>query len=64
MSTNHGFSLMEVLVSLLLITSTSLTLLKQQWQIGQLFNQVHSHAIVSLQMDNAAERVLSGFQES
>ncbi len=56
MNTSQGFSLTEVLVSLLLITSTSLALLKQQCDVCQLFNQMHSRASTLLKLDNAAER--------
>lgn len=51
---------MEVLVSLLLITSTSLMLLKQQWHIGQLFNQVRIHTEVLSQLENSKERLPTG----
>jgi len=57
MNTPQGFSLAEVLVSLLLITSTSLALLKQQCDICQLFNQMHRRAGTLLTLDNAAERL-------
>lgn len=56
MSTNQGFSLTEVLVSLVLITSTSLALLKQQWQVSQLFTQTDIRASTLSQSDNAVER--------
>lgn len=56
MSTNQGFSLTEVLVSLVLITSTSLALLKQQWQVSQLFTQTDIRANRLSQSDNAVER--------
>lgn len=56
MSTNQGFSLTEVLVSLVLITSTSLALLKQQWQVSQLFSQTDIRANRLSQSDNAVER--------
>ena len=60
MSTHQGFSLTEVLVSLLLITSTSLALLKQQWQVSQLFNQARLRTEALSQLDNASERGLAG----
>ena len=53
---NQGFSLTEVLVSLLLITSTSLALLKQQWHTHQLFNHVHTHVLAFTELDNVSER--------
>ncbi len=60
MSTNQGFSLTEVLVALLLITSTSLALFKQQWQVSQLFTQMHIRANALSQLDNAIERLRIG----
>ena len=53
---NRGFSLTEVLVSLLLVTSTSLALLKQQWHTHQLFNQIYLHANALSLLDNASEQ--------
>ncbi|KTD72943.1 prepilin-type N-terminal cleavage/methylation domain-containing protein [Legionella tucsonensis] len=40
MNWQKGFSLTEVLVSLLLVTTLALTLLQQQWQSKQLLNQL------------------------
>lgn len=57
----QGFSLTEVLVSLLLMTTTSLALLKQQWQVSQLFNQIHTRASALSQLDNVSERLHGGF---
>ncbi len=59
MNPADGFSLTEVLVSLLLVTTTSLALLTQQWRVSQLFNQAHNRMGALLQSDNAAERVIS-----
>lgn len=59
---DQGFSLTEVLVSLLLITTTSLALLKQQWQISQLFNQIATRANALSQLDNAVERLHAGIE--
>ncbi len=56
MNTTHGFSLTEVLISLLLVTTTSLALLTQQWHVSQLFNQAHIRMNALLQLDNSAER--------
>jgi len=53
---NQGFSLIEVLVSLFLVTSISLALLKQQWHVHQLFHQMHVQANIALQLDNTLER--------
>ena len=57
MRNNQGFSLTEVLVSLLLVTSTSLALLKQQWQVSQLFNQLNTRINARSQLENEAERL-------
>jgi len=57
MSTNQGFSLTEVLVSLVLITGTSLALLKQQCQVSQLFIQMNIRANALSHADNTSERV-------
>ena len=57
---DQGFSLTEVLVSLVLVTGTSLALLKQQWQVSQLFNQIHLRAQALYQLDNASERLYAG----
>lgn len=59
MDTSRGFSLTEVLISLLLLTTTSLALLTQQWHVSQLFNQAHTRMNGLLRADNAAERVLA-----
>ena len=58
---DQGFSLTEVLVSLLLMTTTSLALFKQQWHVSQLFNQIHNRTGALSQLDNAAERLHVGF---
>lgn len=57
---DQGFSLTEVLVSLVLMTTTSLALLKQQWQVSQLFNEIHLRANALSQLDNAVERLYGG----
>ncbi len=60
MNSYRGFSLTEVLVSLLLVTGTSMALLKQQWQTSQLFNQVHLRMQALELLDNVSERVVAG----
>ena len=55
---NQGFSLTDVLVSLLLITSTSLALLKQQWQVSQFVNQLQTRTNLIVKLDNESERIL------
>lgn len=56
MDNTNGFSLTEVLVSLLLLTTILLGLLKQQWHISQLFNQTHTRISALSQQDNTSER--------
>ena len=54
---NHtgGFSLIEVLISLLLVSTTSLALLQQQWHVSQLFNQSHIRMKALFELDNTFE---------
>lgn len=58
MDTIHGFSLTEVLIALLLLSTTSLALLKQEWHITQFFQQTRDRMDKLLQEDNAIERGL------
>ncbi|MDP3561033.1 MAG: prepilin-type N-terminal cleavage/methylation domain-containing protein [Legionellaceae bacterium] len=58
---NRGFSLTEVLVSLLLVTSISLALLKQQWQISRFSHHLLSCFEKLKDADNQAERHAKGF---
>ena len=60
-SMDQGFSLTEVLVSLLLMTTASLALSKHQWQTSQLFNQIYSRAKALSALDNAAEQFYVGY---
>lgn len=55
----RGFSLSEVLVSLLLVVSLSLVLLKQQWQLHRIANQTKLQAQRCLETSNARERGMS-----
>lgn len=55
----RGFSLTEVLVALLLMTSISLALLKQQWQINRLRMQVQRQNMLWLQESNQREQGLT-----
>lgn len=59
MNAYQGFSLTEVLVALLLLTTTSLTLLQQQWQTNQRFNQGLLRALALIQLDNNSERIIA-----
>jgi Tfp pilus assembly protein PilV len=53
---NQGFSLTEVLVSLILLMSTSLVLIKQQCHVSHLLNQSPFPSTVLSQLDNKSER--------
>jgi prepilin-type N-terminal cleavage/methylation domain-containing protein len=55
MNTTHGFSLTEVLISLLLLTTSSLALLKQEWHITQFFHQMYRRMDALLQEENTIE---------
>jgi prepilin-type N-terminal cleavage/methylation domain-containing protein len=59
MASHQGFSLTEVLVSLLLISSTSLALLHQQWQLSHVLNQTIADSYALEQRDNNRERMLA-----
>ena len=59
MNSIQGFSLTEVLVSLLLVSTASLGLITQQWHVGQLFNQAYLRVIEQTSIDNSVERELS-----
>ena len=58
---DQGFTLTEVLVSLFLMTTTSVALLKQQWQVSQLFNEIYARANALSQLDNVSERLQAGY---
>jgi prepilin-type N-terminal cleavage/methylation domain-containing protein len=55
MIAHRGFTLTEVLVSLLLFTSISLALLKQQVQIIQLLNQLSTRISILITTDSIKE---------
>ncbi len=55
----RGFSFIEILVALLLTTSISLALLKQQWQIHRWRIQIQHQARIWLQESNQREQGLS-----
>ncbi|KTD43704.1 type IV pilus modification PilV family protein [Legionella quateirensis] len=52
-----GFSLIEVLVSLMLVTTIALALLQQQWKTRQFINQLVLHAGASQFLDLVSESV-------
>jgi Tfp pilus assembly protein PilV len=51
-----GFSFIEILVSLLLITATSLALLRQQWQFSQVLNQKLREFEILTDCENSKEQ--------
>ncbi|KTD25786.1 Tfp pilus assembly protein PilV [Legionella lansingensis] len=55
----QGFSFLEVLVSLILVTSVSLALLQQQLQVSQFLQRALQRAFASTLLDNNSERVLA-----
>ncbi|MCC5013915.1 MULTISPECIES: hypothetical protein [unclassified Legionella] len=59
MNAYQGFSLTEALVALFLLTTTSLTLLQQQWQTNQRLNEALLRALALIQLDNNAERIIA-----
>jgi prepilin-type N-terminal cleavage/methylation domain-containing protein len=60
MISHQGFSLSEVLVSLLLISSISLALLHQQWQLCRVLNQKIAASDAQEQCNNNREKMLAG----
>lgn len=46
----QGFSLIEVVIALLLVTTTSLMLLTHEWQASQQFNHIKTcaHALIDI----------------
>lgn len=62
MSSSQGFSLVEVLIALFLITTTSVGLLTAQWRITQLFNQAILSSQALIELDNNAERLFAGLK--
>ncbi|MDX1837318.1 prepilin-type N-terminal cleavage/methylation domain-containing protein [Legionella taurinensis] len=62
MTSSQGFSLIEVLITLLVILSTSFGLLTQQWQSLCLFNQAKAQFSECLTSDNEYELRLAGLK--
>lgn len=58
MMKERGFSFSEVMIALLLITSISLALLKQQWQIHRLMAEMQCQEALGLSSSNDLERRL------
>jgi len=55
MTKSKGFSLIEILVSLLLMTGVALVLLQQQFQLGQAVNQLLKDSLAQMELDNQKE---------
>ncbi|KTD47265.1 hypothetical protein Lrub_2187 [Legionella rubrilucens] len=62
MTSSQGFSLIEVLITLLVILGTSFGLLTQQWQSLCLFNQAKTQFSERLTSSNKYELQLAGLQ--
>lgn len=55
---NNGFSFLEVLISLLIVSTVSFALLKQCWRVNQSVNNAHAQYNASLSDGNDHERLL------
>lgn len=60
MNLHKGFSLIEVLVSLLLVSTVALSLLKQQWQSRQLLDHLILREQGTYILDQINESLLAG----
>ncbi|MDF1827589.1 MAG: type II secretion system protein [Legionellaceae bacterium] len=54
--TRQGFSLIEVLVCLMIISGTSLVLFKQQMQLSHSVRKIKSDMSARIALDNAQEQ--------
>lgn len=52
---SSGFSLYEVLIALLLLTSISLAVLKQQWKTQQILSLFLTHIFQQQELQNQSE---------
>lgn len=59
MNRQAGFSFMEVLLSLMLMTITAISLLEQQWHSARTWNQLQIQLGALLILDNASEQWMS-----
>lgn len=59
MNTCEGLSLTEVLVSLVIVTSTSIAILQQQWQMSRYTHQIDHRNEAVHQLDNASEQFVA-----
>lgn len=55
MNQQPGFSLIEVLISLMLVASISICMLQRHWENGKFFNQLIQKAIFHTQWVNQFE---------
>ncbi len=60
MTKKEGFSLLEVLISLALITTAALAIIEQQWRLTQLKQQLLTRSLALLELDNNSERIIAG----
>lgn len=58
MKHNQGFSLLETLIALCLISSSSLALLNLQWQLIRTLNQCWLHSLTAIDQENNYEQSL------
>lgn len=64
MSSSQGFSLIETLIALCLLSSVALSLLNQQWRMAKLLNAITLYTQALMLLDNAAEQIVSGLSIS
>ena len=62
MKTHRGFSLTDILVSLVLLSSISIVLFKQHWLVLQYLQQLRLRHLAIIEIDNIAEYWLAGEQ--
>jgi|GEM_PF-5035942 len=55
MTTHQGFSLFDLLLTLVFVSGTALGLVTQQWQITRLFNSSLYNSHILIAHDNTAE---------
>lgn len=59
MNNCDGFSLTEVLVSLVIVSSASMALLQQQWHVSRYTHQINHRNEALRQLDNASEQLVA-----
>ena len=60
MKTQYGFSLTDILVALILLSSVSLILFKQYWVVLQYMQQLRLRNLAIIELDNITESWLAG----